>query len=1102
MSRNTIRTKRGDDGLEQYNIKTRKWDLVKKEVDDISREKDMDNNLKVFNDKNRLVKDPGAPANKYLDANYATRYGNPNVKSAAPYKEGLVRTQKGWNWINFKREFQTTVKKMVNAIIKQIKDDRSNIFVTLRYYDDSGVSYLMSTKLRKEVIVKGKEMLENLTSKELFDKLVNRAIDGAVGSDKQVNSYELDTTFFRVYYRKLAGGSVRNKFNVEKTDYYKVTNFKCEEGDCLLAILRNDKTRFYTIRKNLELKDGLIDIKEIPKIEDYFETNINILEDAIKIKRISDDTIEKNRTIVEWEQVYIYKSDNKYGETKDILLKDNHYSLIQYGLEVYFDKVCGDELKRKKLNGDDLPYIPMTKKQREKSLLRQGRKIAGEEKIEYIHKLLFFDIETIFDSESDNLLRTYSVAWWSCKAEEEPPRFTESNIVKYVKQTNMKIGRGSMDEFINWIENNDKGIKYTLIGYNNSRFDNFPLLEGVIKSGTFTNMMFVQNAILKLKFYGRHEVFDLVRFVSASLKNACRDFKTYPQKMEGFSHFIPQDAFEKDGWGGLNSWIEDNSELLTKYNKYDVLATANLFFVVRFSYNSITQRDILQYTTLASLSYDVFRKSMFIGKKKGYLAPAPKNIVDDIWIRKAIIGGRCQFFKVGFDKNEKLYCVDVKSLYPYIMLNRQFPILEYEYTQEYKKDKLGIYCVEVVSQPLKRIIPDRNEKGLNWEATPLGKDIYLTSVEIECIRRHGGEVRFKQLEYHEDRTIGIYWKNSYEHLFRPHLNPIKDEKTRQDILAKLKDDQYNPALRNIAKLLLNSLSGKTIQRNFDTAIEMVKNNTEQEKFIDKMKDGSVEFLYSSSDYIMLKGELKTEKIYDEKKAKPSYLGIFIYAYARTYMYDMLYSKYDVLYTDTDSAIMKEKDYLDFSKKFIVKKGKGVHAYYEPLKNGEIPTIGNQFGQFEEEFQAGDESKAMESYIITKKVYAIEIKEKGVINKQKSKYRLKGVNLKRDCYITEELANEIINVKKEIKRKIENGESVKKDTLWLYEKYKECYANRDKDRIKIFRTLNEQDERGNKKCYFYCSRINKKDLVMKQAFTIKIITKEDLEMNIMEEIDEL
>lgn len=46
-------------------------------------------------------------------------------------------------------------------------------------------------------------------------------------------------------------------------------------------------------------------------------------------------------------------------------------------------------------------------------------------------------------------------------------------------------------------------------------------------------------------------------------------------------------------------------------------------------------------------------------------------------------------------------------------------------------------------------------------------------------------------------------------------------------------------------------------------------------------------------------------------AKPSYLGVYIYAHARKLMYTKIYTKVQTHYTDTDSALLYYDDYVKF-----------------------------------------------------------------------------------------------------------------------------------------------------------------------------------------------
>ena len=1002
-----------------------------------------------------------------------TLYGKKSVKVKAPYDILLKKQSRGWNEVNYSRQQQTSLKKMTNTIVNLSKNKKW-IKVTLRFIENNNGDSDFNNIFRSFRIRKGKN---GLSSEALYDEIIESMFKPAEGSDGVPSNYDIDTTFFRLSYNENIGNSKTTRTDGKsiKTKYFHTISFKSDEGDCLLAII-NCKKKFSTIRKDLELPDGGIDIKYIPALEKYLKININIYENNIHIKSITKDTDKANKTLVDYDYILLYESKLKYDETYEILLHENHYSLIKKKIHIFFDPICGDQLE----NGKDLSRpIKLTKEEIHKSLLKQGRAILDGKKkhikIENEDYYLFYDIETVFNRSNTNLLDVYSISWYevSEKYIHNPSNY---DLEKNLKETYFLSGVNCMRKFIEWIDENDEGKKYTLIGYNNSRFDNFPLVKSLINADMLNNVLYVNNSLLKVHFSGRHDTFDLCRFTACSLKDACKGFKTYPEKIDGFSHFLPQNEFNKNGWNGLNDWIDENKEKITRYNKIDVLATASLFYSVKDNYFKLTKKNILDFTTLASLSYKCFDETNIIyldNEKTGdKLAKPVKSYELDNEIRESYTGGRCQrFYQHDYWINNKSRMYDVKSLYPYIMMNRYFPTGDYKFTNTYREDKLGIYNVKILKQPEINIIPNR-EVMLDWDYSDIIQK-RLTSVEIECLKRHGAE--FKFLPWNDNiKSIGIYWTEYSKKLFNTFFEPIKAEKTDQDKYSKTKDKKYNPALRNICKLILNSLSGKMGQRNFETESFLCKTTKDEKKYTAKMKDDSISLEFSCGDYRILKGEKLDKHVYKTCTAKPSQLCAFIYAWSRTYMYDLLYSKYKVIYTDTDSALVNKKDGEDFESKFIKQKGKAPHIYYKLTNNNKyIKVLGDDFGQFEEELQIKD-NQTSEQYIIGKKLYAIEIKNKdGTIDKDHSKYRMKGVNCKydpkkfdkdtvRDILITEKQNNELKNYTSEE----------------LYEFYKNNQG-KELDMMAPFREIEKND-----KCYFLTSQLKKEEFNIKQLFTIK------------------
>jgi len=1050
---------------------------------------------------------------KLCKSNNNTVLGLQSIKAKTKYNILASKKSRGWTKINYGRDTQTTLIKMCNSILELAKGKKWST-VTFRLFEhaDGNYDYVEDEKDNRQVkqVPETTDIFRSLTirdddngkrinAKELYGEVAGMIADVHFhGSDAFGAKMDIDTTFFALSYKENIGNSKINRTDngsKKKTKYFYSKSFKCADGDCLLAIICNGH-KIKTIRKDLDLPDGGVDVKYMDILENYLKININVYDDAIKTKKIILDTDHENKTHAELDDyVYFYKSESEYEETYNILLHDNHYTLITKFRPIFFDKICGDELKLDERNPKR--PIPLSKMAIEQSILGQGRpffnpsykykekkKITRKEKADEEKKgirlrAIFFDVETIFNRKNTNLLEVYSVAWCSADLKDMisvlvEPLEKEADVDERIKNTHFESGHNSMAKFVEWlVDNEEDGVHYYLIGYNNSRFDNFPLIKELINNDLLNNVLYVNNSLLKVYFGGSYETFDLCRFTMCSLKSACEDFQTL-KKVDGFSHFIPQDAFNRNGWSGLMEWVDNNKKELIRYNKIDVLATQSLFNVVRKAYLTITGRDILQYTTLASLSYKAFASTNKTAK------PVETMELDEE-IRESYIGGRCQNFKTKkFNEWDGLKMFDVKSLYPYIMLNRAFPTGEAKYTKNFKKDKLGIYNVRIISQPKIKIIPSR-DGTLNWDDD--GEiTARLTSVEINALDRYGCEYEFIPWNDIAVKCIGIYWESYSTNLFTNFFEPIKNEKTNQDIYKKKKDDKYNPALRNICKLLLNSLSGKMGQRNYETSAHLCKNNDDEKKVESKCNYDSIHLKFQYGDYRILEGDKKTKFIYNNNTAKPSQISAFIYAWSRIYMYDTIFSNYDAMYTDTDSALLRRDDGEDFEKKFIKTCGEQPHIYHELSSKG-IKTLGDDFGQFEEELGIKDKD-GIEAHILAKKLYCIEIiDEKGQVRKDKSKYKLKGVNIKRDILLSHFHLKKINSLE---------GEE-KNDYMHELHKNNEGVNH---DLILAFRQLSEQGV-----CYFATSQLKKADFNIKQIYSIKKISISDDNEVIEEEINE-
>ena len=128
-----------------------------------------------------------------------------------------------------------------------------------------------------------------------------------------------------------------------------------------------------------------------------------------------------------------------------------------------------------------------------------------------------------------------------------------------------------------------------------------------------------------------------------------------------------------------------------------------------------------------------------------------------------------------------------------------------------------------------------------------------------------------------------------------------------------------------------------------------------------------------------------------KQFKPLWFGILIYAYARKHMYENILEKYNPIYMDTDSAILK----IEYYQKLMQQKPELF------LKNGDLKIFGN----LSDEFQQADE------------VYCFNPKNYFVFNENTLvKKGCKGVSLEGDLFLHEEEIPNLLDIKKDSKNK--------------------------------------------------------------------------------------
>ncbi|KAJ2210172.1 hypothetical protein EV179_006406, partial [Coemansia sp. RSA 487] len=245
--------------------------------------------------------------------------------------------------------------------------------------------------------------------------------------------------------------------------------------------------------------------------------------------------------------------------------------------------------------------------------------------------------------------------------------------------------------------------------------------------------------------------------------------------------------------------------------------------------------------------------------------------------------------------------------------------------------------------------------------------IGVTSQDMDTLIKYGCEFEV---------VHGIYWEQDVGQLFQTYFEPLVREKMKQDELKERGDDSYNPAVRELCKLLMNSLSGKLIQRDYDDVVEVITSKEQMNKFRQKCKE-EIKILDIGKTYSLVAGELQ-----NYANNMPTIYGALIYSYARSHMYDMILSKVDpnrLFGMDTDSAFITVGQYNE-----LVEKYPGI--------------FGDDFGQFKEEVLELVDSNNEDGpfgIFVAPKCYCFYARDKTSRHERFIKARFKGINIDRD-----------------------------------------------------------------------------------------------------------
>lgn len=849
-----------------------------------------------------------------------------------------------------------------------------------------------------------------------FIKQVNLITTGGLaGSDAiDVVRYTFDFDYMKLTWYEI---SAFDRKEARVPIFTKVYKCKLKRGECLAGSIIFQQP---SLKRHYDTLKGITDLEEMNDYltnHGYYLTVYNDWPVEVKTQEAKmHPTLKKRMQKIEHSGIRVLFQGEKLENFTEIKLVwfDNHvepYEGVASNVEAYFDS----------------KYDVYYRHDPESTFEVYKRAMAEKDHVVKVKafktKIIVYDFETVFDIDEMSCLHTYSISW-AIKEEDSNMRGKDDQNAKLRGAFVLGATREIVcAKFVDMLVKEQNDSLICLVGYNSSRFDNFFLIPELMKRDLLDDINYQGNSILNISWGGRHCSFDICRYTTGRLEAVAQNFKCKYLKVSGFDHDVIQkhynqhqklsnyfhdedckikdedfnmEIFEPGRDGGSDSLLDgsvgpeyyEKKELGCKCKKYNDLCVYNMFDVLSCVelYDKIEtillnqgiiqgEQRLYDKRTIGGAIY-----SKFANDNKHSEIPL-LTLEQYNLVRSGLVAGRVQCYggpKYDLTGNNEYRMLDVKSLYPYVMLNRYYPygeIISCSYEECVLRDLIGFFWCTIDQSNLRvNVLPKRPPKGsadsLDWNYKGEMK-MFISTIDIACLKDAGARVSV-------DATNSIVFSQK---IHGSVLFKCQDEfkKIKENEDAKPKGER-NGALREMSKLFLNSLSGKVIENLHVEKTELVRTDAQMKRIIECVTRGEKKELPTmhlanqlSESAGIVKYKCSDEDVF-KKDNRPIYLGVCIYAHARDHMYRSILKDYDVIYQDTDSALIPINEY----KRYVENDNKRI-------ANGEEPLLGGSFGQFELE----EGSENMTKFIsIAPKNYFIMDKDNKLIKKG-----FKGVNIK-------------------------------------------------------------------------------------------------------------
>jgi len=703
-----------------------------------------------------------------------------------------------------------------------------------------------------------------------------------------------------------------------KKEKIKVINYFSRNNNCLFAVfhshfnIKGNKLKPDVIRKELGLTMGTkVDYTKIPQILQYYnkmtekDYGFLLINQNYEIIAMKDDTRLFNLKLSLNKKNLFDANNINQNDYVKIMINDGHYYGFEMTSYTYCDK-CNDRILSENMDKHVCCNSSIARKEKiHKGEFVKNKDIQDKQELNY-NKVLFFDFETYPDK--NGVLKPYCVGF------------------KHDNHYNYFWGEDCCDKLIDYICYQGTNVNH-VVAYNGSKFDFYFIINRLLDKGININDRFILSSgrLLNFKFEinttnegKKHavNVFDLCQFLMCSLKSACDSFNVPEELTKG----------DFDVLKIKNMFLANQHQTdILKYLKNDVLSMEDIFIKFNKFIYDVFKCNITKYITISSMAYSIW------ASKLEELIEIPKDKEKYEFISQSVYGGRCHpVVKKSVSKhyddviegnmtyNELLqskkfiFNADCTSLYPASMggcelLQPQYPIGISRFTErceeEFLSGKLGFYHIKF--SPPKDItiavLARRGPNGLLWSLED-GEGVY-NNIDIQNAIDAGYKIEFL--------NKALVWDNS-ANIFDDYINTMYQ-------LKETAERDGNDVKRSIAKLMMNALYGKTLQRPIMEKTQIINNIFKFNEFINKYDVTDWEIINENS--IIVSGQ---EKDIEKVINKPFQLGSFVLSYSRklmiSFMKEIDPSLKSILftYTDTDSLHISGEAYFNLKEKGLIK----------------------------------------------------------------------------------------------------------------------------------------------------------------------------------------